>query len=66
MNPAIGRRIRDAKDRHAEIRWLVVPKFRNYLLFYRPFENIVMVVRVLHAAQDWTWFFPSASFGGQK
>jgi len=59
-NPAIGRRIRKAKVHHAEIRWLVVPKFRNYLIFYRPFQDTIMVVRILHAAQDWTRFFPSA------
>ena len=58
-NPGIGRGIRNAKARHADIRWLVVPKFRNYLIFYRPFEDTIMVVRVLHAAQDWTRFFPA-------
>jgi toxin ParE1/3/4 len=60
MNPGIGRRIRNAKARHADIRWLVVPKFRNYLIFYRQFEDTIMVVRILHAAQDWTRFFPTA------
>ena len=59
-NPAIGRCIRHATVRHADIRWLVVPKFRNYLIFYRPFQDTIMVVRILHAAQDWTRFFPPA------
>jgi plasmid stabilization system protein ParE len=57
-NPAIGQRILNAKPRHADIRWLVVPRHRNYLIFYRPFQDTVMVVRILHAAQDWTRFFP--------
>jgi plasmid stabilization system protein ParE len=38
-NPGIGRGIRNAKARRADIRWLVVPKFRNYLIFYRPFDS---------------------------
>jgi toxin ParE1/3/4 len=60
-NPELGRKIRNASPRHAQIRWFVVPKFRNYLIFYQPFQNTVMVVRVLHAAQDWTRFFPPAN-----
>ena len=58
QHPGIGRRILNACPRHADIRWLVVPKHRNYLVFYRPYQNTVMVVRILHAAQDWTRFFP--------
>jgi len=60
QHPEIGRRIRKAAARHLQIRWFVVPKFRNYLIFYQPFQKTVMVVRVLHAAQDWTRFFPTA------
>ncbi len=60
-NPAIGRRILNAKPRHKSIRWMVVPKYRNYLFFYRPFQDSVMVVRILHAAEDWTRFFPASS-----
>ncbi len=33
QHPELGRRIRKAAPRHAQIRWLVVPKFRNYLIF---------------------------------
>jgi plasmid stabilization system protein ParE len=58
QQPGLGRQIRNASPRHAQIRWFVVPKFRNYLLFYQPFNETVLVVRVLHAAQDWTRFFP--------
>lgn len=59
-NAETGHRIRNATARHADIRWLVVPKFRNYLIFYRRFHDTIMVVRILHAAQDWTRFFPPA------
>jgi len=57
QHPEIGRRIRNAAERHQQIRWFVAPKFRNYLIFYRPFQETVMVIRVLHAARDWTRFF---------
>ncbi len=53
----LGRRIRKASLRHAQIRWFVVPHFRNDLIFYPPHEETIMVIRVLHAAQDWTRFF---------
>ena len=57
QHPAAGRRILKAGPRHSQIRWLVVPRYRNYLIFYQPFEATIVVVRVLHAAQDWTRFF---------
>jgi plasmid stabilization system protein ParE len=60
MNPAIGRRILGASSRHAAIRWFVVPKYRNYLIFYQPFKDSMVVVRILHAAQDWTRYFPTS------
>jgi toxin ParE1/3/4 len=57
-HPALGRRISGAGARHAQIRWLVVPPYRNYLVFFQPHAGSIMVVRVLHAARDWTRFFP--------
>ena len=57
QHPELGRRIRKAAVRHQQIRWSVVPKFHNYLIFYQPFQETIMVIRVLHAAQDWTRFF---------
>jgi plasmid stabilization system protein ParE len=57
QHPVAGRLIRGAAARHRKIRWLVVPRYRNYLIFYQPFRDTVVVVRVLHAAQDWTRFF---------
>ena len=56
-NVEIGRRILKASPRHADVRWFVVPRFRNYLLFYRPIQDTILVLRVLHASQDWTRFF---------
>lgn len=57
-NPEAGNRIQSAPPRHAETRWFVVSRFRNYLLFYQRVESGVIVLRILHAAQDWTRFFP--------
>jgi len=56
--PELGNRIRHASPRHTQIRWFVVPKFHNYLIFYQPFQDTIIVVRILHAAQDWMRFFP--------
>ena len=61
QHPEIGRRIKGASARHTQIRWLVVPPYRNYLVFFQPDADSIMVVRVLHAAQDWTRFFPRPS-----
>ena len=60
QHPETGRRIHKAAPRHAQIRWFVVPKFRNYLIFYQAIQETIVVVRVLHAAQDWTRFFPTS------
>jgi toxin ParE1/3/4 len=56
-NVDIGRHILNASPRHADVRWFVVPRFRNYLVFYRPLQDTILVLRVLHASQDWTRFF---------
>jgi plasmid stabilization system protein ParE len=60
QNPDAGQRIQNAPPRHRETRWFVVTRFRNYLVFYRPFQDSIMVLRVLHASQDWTRYFPKA------
>ena len=39
QNPEFGRRILKASPRHTQIRWLVVPKFRNYLIFISHFRK---------------------------
>jgi hypothetical protein len=34
------------------------PKASGFQLpLHQPFQETIMVVRFLHAAQDWTWFF---------
>jgi plasmid stabilization system protein ParE len=60
QHPGLGRRISGASERQAQIRWLVVPSYRSYLVFFQPHEKSIMVVRILHAARDWTRFFPTS------
>ena len=62
LHPELGRRLRSVAERHKQIRWFIVPKFRNYLIFYQPFEATIVVVRVLHARRDWMRTFPPASY----
>jgi plasmid stabilization system protein ParE len=57
-NPEAGNRVQDAPPRHADTRWFPVPRFRSYLIFYQTFQETIMVLRILHAARDWTRFFP--------
>lgn len=56
-NSDIGSNILNASPRHAQTRWFLVPRFHNYLIFYQPFQDTIVVLRFLHAAQDWTRFF---------
>ena len=39
------------------VRLWPVTRYRNYLLLYRREPERVRVLRILHAAQDWTRFF---------
>jgi plasmid stabilization system protein ParE len=56
-NIEAGTKIVNAPARYSDVRWFVVPRFRNYLVFYRPHEDTILVLRILHAARDWTRFF---------
>jgi plasmid stabilization system protein ParE len=47
----------NASPRHQDVRSFLIPRFQNYLIFYRPYEDTIMVLRVLCAAQDWKRFF---------
>ena len=49
------------KDPHGEqemgVRLWPVSRYRNYLILYRIEPELLRVLRILHAAQDWTRFF---------
>jgi len=57
LNPDAGVRIVNAHPRHRDVRWFVTSKFRNYLIFYKPLQETILVIRILHAKRDWTKFF---------
>jgi toxin ParE1/3/4 len=50
--PGLGSRCEFASPRAAELRMLPIPGFKNHLIFYRPVENGIEVIRVLHGARD--------------
>jgi toxin ParE1/3/4 len=50
--PEIGTHRRFANPVYEGIRLLPVKKFGNYLIFYRPTQEGVLIIRVLHAARD--------------
>jgi toxin ParE1/3/4 len=51
--PLLGAAVRSRRAALADIRVWAVSDFRNWLIFYRPTDDGVEIVRVLHAARDW-------------
>jgi toxin ParE1/3/4 len=50
--PLMGRAWQSASPRLANIRYWPVPKFNQYLLYYRPVENGIEVLHVFHAKRN--------------
>lgn len=50
--PELGQRQEFAKEDLADVRVWQVRGFENYLIFYRPIERGIEVLRVLHASRD--------------
>jgi toxin ParE1/3/4 len=50
--PELGERQHFGRDELAKLRAWQVQGFDNYLVFYRPIDRGIEVVRVLHAARD--------------
>ena len=50
--PELGERQEFERKELADLRAWQVRGFENYLIFYRPIEHGVEIVRVLHAARD--------------
>jgi plasmid stabilization system protein ParE len=56
--PEKGMRLSEPQDEsEAGVRLWPVVRYRNYLILYRIEPQQIRVLRVLHAAQDWTRFF---------
>jgi len=59
--PEKGMRLREPQgELETGVRLWPVSRYRNYLILYRIEPNQIRVLRVLHAAQDWTRFFESS------
>jgi plasmid stabilization system protein ParE len=56
-NPEMGWLIKNPKTRHRNVRLWPVTRYRQYLILYRVGPQIVRIVSILNAAQDWTRFF---------
>lgn len=50
--PRLGSRWESDSPRLAEVRFFPISRFRNHLIFYRPLDEGVEVLRVLHGARD--------------
>lgn len=50
--PALGERHESLEPRLAGLRVQRIDDFKNHLVFYRPLDDAVEIVRVLHGARD--------------
>jgi toxin ParE1/3/4 len=50
--PELGEQQRFERKELADLRVWQVQGFENYLIFYRPVEHGIEVIRILHAARD--------------
>ncbi|MFT4691658.1 MAG: toxin ParE1/3/4 [Limisphaerales bacterium] len=50
--PEMGPRHPMAHPRLKDLRFWPIKRFNNFLIFYRPIENGIEVIRVLHGARD--------------
>ena len=56
--PAKGMALtRPSNEQESGVRLLPVIRYRNYLILYRVEPELIRVLRILHASQDWTRFF---------
>jgi toxin ParE1/3/4 len=52
--PGIGNRWEDDDPELANVRVCPISRYRKYLVFYRPIEGGIEVLRILHGARDIT------------
>ena len=56
--PEKGMALREPRsEQEIAVRLWPVSRYRNYLVLYRIEAERIRVLRILHAAQDWTRFF---------
>jgi plasmid stabilization system protein ParE len=60
-NPAKGMALKDPRsEQEGGVRFWPVSRYRDYLVLYRIEPQMIRVLRILNAAQDWTRFFGKA------
>ncbi len=52
--PGVGDRWDDNDPELADVRDSPISRYRNHLVFYRPIEGGIEILRVLHGARDIT------------
>jgi toxin ParE1/3/4 len=50
--PGMGTRYEPDEPLYADLRYLPISRFRLYLVFYRPVQGGIEVLRALHGARD--------------
>jgi len=56
--PKKGMALKDPRaDQEVGVRLWPVSRYRNYLVLYRVEPELIRVLRILHAARDWSRFF---------
>jgi toxin ParE1/3/4 len=50
--PAMGSPWEPENQRFADIRFFTIPRYPNYVIFYRPVRGGVEILHVLHGARD--------------
>jgi toxin ParE1/3/4 len=50
--PEMGSRWKAENRRFQTLRYFPIPKYPNYVIFYRPLAKGIEVVHILHAARD--------------
>jgi len=50
--PYLGTPYDETDPDFSEIRFAIVPGFKNYVLLYRPLENGIDVIRIFHGARE--------------
>jgi plasmid stabilization system protein ParE len=53
QSPELGQVMPRSKKKYGDVRIWQVKGFPNHLVFYRPSDDRIEVLRILHASRDW-------------
>lgn len=67
ITPEKGMALKEPRSKQESgVRLWPVSRYHNYLVLYRTEPERIRVLRILHAAQDWTRFFGESIKGGLR